>query len=393
MSQASRMLREGQVEILDKPPAPAPHEGMTSPVVQKLENAAIRDPAYQNGQTRTSQPTAPVARAPSSASSTQATLGRETPQAEDQATFKPMAYNPAAPAAPEPIRHREKTPPPPDAELGTGLSAAAQRDHAPQFSPLPSPMPSQSQSSLSRPPYGHSPLTQGYGSPPPSQGYPNTFSSPQPSTALSPLPSVVPGQPNTSLSSPPSTVQGQRTPSISSIPPPPQSGRTSANPYGSTSSVGVPPSHWGSVSSQPQQLLMSFGPPPIDPNIQPYGKDTKPLETPTSELLGDSYVGGTHQPLQHLQPQYADYLGSRPQSQQQPPMGGYSNYDYTQQQHHHHHRHHGQSEPQDIHNQIYRPTEEEAQGHKPHQPLDASKTGRVDKGVNRFLKKLEKNFG
>ena len=131
---------------------------------------------------------------------------------------------------------------------------------------------------------------------------------------------------------------------------------------------------------------MSFGPPPTDPNIQPYGQDTQPLETPTSELLGNSYVGGAHQPLQHLQPQYADYLGSRPQSQQQP-IGGYSNYDYNQ------HKHHGHNDPNDIHNQIYRPTEEEAQGHKPHRPSDASKSGRVDKGVNRFLKKLEKNFG
>jgi len=140
---------------------------------------------------------------------------------------------------------------------------------------------------------------------------------------------------------------------------------------------------------------MSFAPPPIDPDAHPYGQDIKPLETPTSEVLGNSYIGGTHQPLQHLQPQYADYLGSRPQSQQQP-IGGYSDHDYSQQQHHKHHGHHGhhgQSEAHDIHNQIYRPTEEEAQGLKPHRPSDASKSGRVDKGVNRFLKKLEKNFG
>ena len=374
MSLVGRILQRGQVEILDAPPAPAPHEGLTSPVVQKLENVAIRDPAYQNGQTRNSQPTTRTSRAPSSASSTQATLGLETPKTEDSAAFKPMAYNPAAPPAPEPIKHREKTPPPPDAEHGTGLSAAAQHDHTQQFSPLPSPMPSQPQSSLSRPPYGHSPFTQGYGSPPPGQGHPSPFSSPPPSTAFSP---------------PRSTAPGQRTPSASSIPPPPQSGRTSANVYGSTSSVSLTPSQRGSISSQTQQSTMSFGPPPRDPNVQPYGQDTKPLETPTSEVLGSSYIGGTHQPLQHLQPQYADYLGSRPQSQQQP-IGGYSNYDYTQQQHH---RHHGQGGAEDIHNQIYRPTEEEARGHKSHRPSDASKSGRVDKGVNRFLKKLEKNFG
>ena len=45
-----------------------------------------------------------------------------------QADFAPMAYNPAAPPAPEPIAHREKTPPPPDAADGTGLAAAAAAD-------------------------------------------------------------------------------------------------------------------------------------------------------------------------------------------------------------------------------------------------------------------------
>ena len=388
IANVSRILQQGQVEILDAPPAPAQHTGFGSPVVQKLEKVAIHDPAYQNGQTRTSQPTTRVSRAPSSASSTQATLGRETPIREDPNAFKPMAYNPAAPPAPEPIRHREKTPPPPDAEHGTGLSAAAQHDHAQQFSPLPSPMPLQSQSSLSRPPYGHSPLSYGYGSNPPGQGHLSHLSTPHPSTTFSPPPSAAPGHPIPHMSSPPSTVPGQRTPSVSSIPPA-QSGRTSANPYGSTHSAGPLPSHRSSVSSQNQQLTMSFGQPPIDPNVQPYGQDTKPLETPTSEVLGNSYVGGTHQPLQHLQPQYADFLGSRPQSQQQP-IGGYSSYDYAQKQHH---RQHGHHDPQGIHDEIYRPTQEEAQGHKPHRPSDASKAGRVDKGVNRFLKKLEKNFG
>ncbi|KAK8075566.1 hypothetical protein PG997_010229 [Apiospora hydei] len=46
-----------------------------------------------------------------------------------------MAYNPAAPAAPEQIRHREKTPPPPEDDGLDPLHAAVARDHQPQSVP------------------------------------------------------------------------------------------------------------------------------------------------------------------------------------------------------------------------------------------------------------------
>ena len=42
------------------------------------------------------------------------------------------------PAAPEPIAHREKTPPPADAASGTGLAAAAMHEHGAQgYGPQP----------------------------------------------------------------------------------------------------------------------------------------------------------------------------------------------------------------------------------------------------------------
>ena len=63
------------------------------------------------------------------------------PNAAEQARdFTPMAYNPAAPAAPESIRPREKTPPPEDGGVNP-LAAAMAYDQQP-FSPgIPPPPP------------------------------------------------------------------------------------------------------------------------------------------------------------------------------------------------------------------------------------------------------------
>ena len=382
ISCVSKILQKGQIEILDQPANPETFQEVASPVVQKLENLAVQDPAYQNGRTRDSR-TSSVAEIPASIASTpQGAARREVPHVEDTAAFKPMVYNPAAPPAPEPIKHREKTPPPPDSEQGTGLAAAAQKDHTQAFSPMPSPLPTQLHSSTSRPPYGQSPLSQGF-SGPPSQ---HTSPSPHPTF------------------SPPPPVPGQRHSSISSIAPPPQVGRNTASLYGSTpSAISMPQSHQSTTSPQPQQ---SFGPPPIDPDVQPYGAEPKLKRTATAEILGTSYVSSEKLPLQHLQPQYADYLGSRPQSQQpqaqqqQYPPGGYADYDYGQQPQRHHSQS-SQSNEYDVHSQVYRPTEEEAHKHRKHSDAGQGqqpgrleqRAAKVDKGVNRLFKRLEKNFG
>ena len=355
-----RVVQQQQLEILDVPPAPAAHEQIMSPVVQQLENVAIEDPAYHNGQTRNSRTTL-TSPSPLSAASGHLGATRDiTLKVEDPAAFKPLPYNPAAPPAPEPIKHREKTPPPPEAEAGTGLAAAAHHDQAHAISSS-SPAPAQPQFSQSYATAHHDPTrTSSYASPSPSSRY----------TASSPL------------------VQGHRISSASSLPGPPSQTRgPSSSPYANAQSFGPPPTNPGnSPMVRSQQLTTTFGPPPQDPNAHLYGGAEKPLDSPATQILGDSYVSGPPQPLQHLQPQYADYLASH--SPPQRPVGSQSDYKDDQSRQHHGHQSHGNE--YDIHSQVYRPTEEEAPKVKHHKVPEA---GKVDKGVNRFLKKLEKKLG
>ena len=362
MSVVQNKLQPDQVEILDVPRAPAAHKDAMSPVVQQLENVAIQDPAYRNGQTRNSR----TASAGVVASPPIAIATKEAPKAQDQAGFQPLPYNPAAPPAPEPIKHREKTPPPEDAEAGTGLAGAAYRDHAQAMSP---------QSSLSRPPYGQPQAPQGYTSPQPTQSHPPTFGSP------------------------PLSAQGQRASSVSSFPPPPpQSGRGSTSPYTPTPAFAAPPHNpQATTSPSSQQITTTFSPPPQE-SAAPFYTQGNPQDSPATEILGDSYISGHRQPLQHLQPQYASY--TPPTHGNPAPIGGYSNYQYTQQQAQH--AHHPQSNEYDIHSQVYRPTEEEISKHKPSKSSAAATSpsgrleqgaGKIDKKVNRFFKNLEKKIG
>src|SRR6202035_5450334 len=89
------------------------------------ENVAISDPSYHNGQTRDSRTSSTAFPGPPISA---------TPQSQESANFAPMAYNPAAPAAPEAIKHREKTPPPEDGAANP-LAAAAISDQAQNFNP------------------------------------------------------------------------------------------------------------------------------------------------------------------------------------------------------------------------------------------------------------------
>jgi hypothetical protein len=140
------------------------------------------------------------------------------------------------------------------------------------------------------------------------------------------------------------------------------------------------------------------------------------------EILGTSYIGKPPQGLHHLQPQYADYLASRPipeayrqQGHGHAPEGGYSDYDYAQQsgsgyqqqqqqqqqQQHHHHYYGTQSQNPDyaIHKQAYRPTEEEAAHSHAKPSSGGQRAGKLEAGaqklensVNNFFKKLEKRL-
>ncbi|KAI4254846.1 MAG: hypothetical protein LQ352_002867 [Teloschistes flavicans] len=369
------LLDPQQVDIVDGPPPQTTHEGLMSPVVQKLESVAVEDPAYHDGKTRNSQPAAPSFASPPTATPDNK---QETPKAQDPESFKPLAYNPAAPPAPEPIKHREKTPPPPEAETeGTGLSAAAYNDRQHAVSPLSRP----GQGPLSQPPY-------------PTSAHSSAFSSPQPHGSPYGAPSPFAGL--TGMSPLPDGRAG----SISSLPPaPPQGARNSS--ISSSQTPSRAPSVQVQAPSSATSPRPSFSAPPRGPNaFHPGGNQA--LASPSTQILGNSYIGSPPQPLQHLQPQYADYLASRPQQptqgQVQQPVGGYSDYSYGQPHHHHHHH---DSNQYDVHNQVYRPTEEEAYHHKPHRPSDGGQptgkleqqAGRLDKGVNRFFKKLEKRIG
>ncbi|KAK1961940.1 hypothetical protein LY78DRAFT_587652 [Colletotrichum sublineola] len=134
------VLPPSQVEILDEPQhhhhlqahQPAP----MSSVVQQLEHIAISDPTYgtPGAASRTAPPSLP------GPPPTSAVPAPEQQQQQPPASFVPMAYNPAAPAAPEAIRHREKTPPPDDGlidPLAAAVAYDAQAPFSPGFVPPP----------------------------------------------------------------------------------------------------------------------------------------------------------------------------------------------------------------------------------------------------------------
>lgn len=125
-----RVLPPAQVEVLDEPgpPAHSPrgHFQDVSPLVQKLENTAISDPSYGNHNSSAHIQSVPTFALPP--------MSAVHGSSETPANFQPMAYNPAAPAAPEQIKHREKTPPPEDDGMDP-LQTAVMRDHAPPYTP------------------------------------------------------------------------------------------------------------------------------------------------------------------------------------------------------------------------------------------------------------------
>ncbi|KAF2709849.1 hypothetical protein K504DRAFT_467780 [Pleomassaria siparia CBS 279.74] len=314
-----RVVQQHQLQIVSNPQAPIHAEHKTdvlNPVIANLEKAAIshtsRSPSISTTQSFPGPPTAP---APS-------------PPAADPSHYAPMAYNPAAPAAPEPIAHREKTPPPPDAADGTGLGAVAMHDQLPpQYSnPLQSsfaPQPTASQPYMPGPPSRTH--TQGFSGPPtPGIQRTNTAGSMPPPPAQSPL----------AFAPPPSA------------PPPP--------PPGQYDQQGPPQPGLQRHSTMPpaQQYANYPGSPGFPPN--------------TSPLPSSGYAPQHYQPLAS------------------PPPGGYSQFQY------------GSTGPQPT-AQIYRPTEQEANAHNESTPSQRNsnlgkRAEKVEKGVGRFLKKLDKKF-
>ncbi|KAJ5912927.1 hypothetical protein N7504_001810 [Penicillium tannophilum] len=361
LDSASRVLAQAQLET-DRDSAVEQSDQSLSSVVQQLENIAVSDPAYQNGQTPDSRfnpppvaaPTAQAAPAslsfppppPSGPSNDQHqtfaqhpsfSQERDSPvspitpeERQEPETPAPLPYNPAAPAAPEPIKHREKTPPPP--EDGTSLAAAAAADAGVPYTPTQQRANSVGISSFAPPP-SSAPSMQytqtGYASPPPSAGlaHPNTFPLSGPGAGSALQSPVLPSYQQ-------SFMTGQQFPGAGG---------------------------------------MSFAPPPQDPNAHLFGQQgyTTPQQSPPQQAVHRPSVGLSNYSYDQAQPQPVQRSGSE----------------------------------YDIHSQVYRPTHEEvhshaqkhahkamkAPGERPHKIED--KAHKMEGGVNRFLKRLEKKLG
>lgn len=244
LDSVKRVMQPHQLHILANPnvvPPPTQPDyknDAMNPVVAKLERAAIshssRSPSL-NLSTQPSFPGPPAAPAPTS-----------SPPTDPNTNYAPMAYNPAAPAAPEPIAHREKTPPPPDAADGTGLGAAAMNDHQHAQS------------------YGN-PLQAGF--------------APQPTSGP-----YMPGPPSrttSSFSGPPQQPGIQRSSTVGSIPPPPQSPPSFAPPP-----AGPPPGQ-----APVQQYANYPGSPGFAPSVQSPGAPSQ------SPLPSPGYTPQPYQPM------------------------------------------------------------------------------------------------
>ncbi|PSK34218.1 hypothetical protein B9Z65_8544 [Elsinoe australis] len=324
------------------------HQDAHHPVIQQLEQAAISEPYRPRADIASTAQLATQGR--ESRSSNQAPSSTGTPVTLPV----PAPYNPAAPTAPEPIAHREKTPPPPDAANGNGLAAAAASENPGAQYAVQNNYQQQA---------NHTPQ----------QPY---FPGRQQSSTSNSFPPPPPGSPPGALSQP-------QTPSF--FPGPPQPQRMSSAP--STQ-----------YATMPQQL---FGSPVQSPQYSQY----TPVQSPG--FASQQTPTGFPPPPP----------GGPPSAGVPPP--GFSNYTYSAGPQT------GYASQQDtaVHQQFYRPTEAETipQGHvgshasltaalgqqdgssqSQPQPTNATgavkagrfdeRIGRVEKGVNKWLKKLDQKI-
>lgn len=225
----------------------AEHRDSMSPVVQQLEKTAIGTHFHPRAESTASVHSFPGP--PASAQSGGVAVSPPPAQQPQLHQPAPMAYNPAAPSAPEPIAHREKTPPPVDDASGSSAPSAIGYGST-QYATVP---------------HGFQPSLQST----PQQSY---FSGPPQAQQRQTSYGSLPGPPH---GTPPSNVQ--RTPSSSLPPPPPPPGGPS-----------------------PAQYTPSFGPPPISQSTQP----SSPPPNQTSFNRQSSYG----QPAQ----QFASYATPSP---------------------------------------------------------------------------------
>ncbi|KAK3719446.1 hypothetical protein LTR37_004304 [Vermiconidia calcicola] len=403
------VLPADKLDIRDAPPAldlPPEHRDSMSPVVQLLEKTAIGTHFPQRAESTTSAHSLPGPLTPATSIGA-ATASPPPPPAQ----AAPMAYNPAAPAAPEPIAHREKTPPPPEDGTGTGLGGYNPIPQT-QYANAPSPFSSSNQ---------HTPQQAYFSGPPPLQQQ-----APGMSFAGPPSQSTPPQQPSlvTSFAGPPSQSTPPQRAHSGSLPPPPPPPGSGPSPQQYNPSFAPPPlgqGHSQPTSPPPNQQNFnrqsSFGGPPIQTQYANYPQQQRAPSFGPGALASPGLPGtpGYTVPQQSQQPPtpsappgYSSPGLPPPQhsypSQQQQQSFAYSNYSYSAQQpptpgYNPHAGYAG-----DIHNQAYRPTEYEANngyGGRPQlaaQRQNTSKTGQrlegkvtqVEAGVGKFMKRLDK---
>lgn len=385
-----RVLPPGQVDVQDEP-APPPQQQQqqqqqpaqqVSAVVQQLENAAISEsnthhhlPGPPPGAPSFAPPPVADPRDPSPSHTTTTTTTTTSPAA----SFAPMAYNPAAPAAPEHIRPREKTPPPEDDDddndnsNGSGgllrlgnhpLHARLAQDAATPFSPgLLSGMPS-------TPANMKSPLSPGV--PPPQ------FHAPPGAPSFPGPPLGSPGLPPQHMTHGYGTYGGggAPTPMTPSHPGLQRAATVPVTQHTAAVAALASPTYGGSFSQQQQQ--------PGTPT---------PAYTPTVPTYHPQQVQLQQQ--QQQQPRTTPPVVSSPGALPPPPPGGYSNYSYTttQQQQRQQQGHNEYA----IHQVAYRPTEhEQAVQYVPKKEVRGrleDRAGKLEKGVTGMLKRFEKKFG
>lgn len=319
-----------------------------SPVVQQLEKTAIGARFPPRAESTASVNSLPGPPTPASIAAA----------ASPPAQAAPMAYNPAAPPAPEPIAYREKTPPPMDDGTGIGLQNAARYDSMPQtqYANVPNTFSSSNQPTPN----------QAYFNGPPLQPQ----SPPQQQQMYHPSITNFPGPP--AQNTPP-----QRTQSGALPPPPPPTGGPSPQQY--TPSFAPPP------LGQPQQQ-MPASPPPNQANfnrqssfggqapVQQYA-NYNPAAVQKAPSFGPGAMAspgfglGQQPPTPSAPPGYTSPGLPPPpgqQAQQQQQVFGYSNYSYASAQQPAQGYVPGQPQQGytgDVHGQVYRPTEAEVGAH------------------------------
>ncbi|KAJ5765476.1 hypothetical protein N7520_005035 [Penicillium odoratum] len=323
-----------------------------SSIVQQLESVAVSDPAYQNGQTPDSRFNPPVAAAAAA------------PTAQAGPSILSFAPPPSAPSTHQRFSYAESNSP--------VSPIAPEESEEPE---IPTPLPYNPAAPAAPEPIKHREKTP----PPPEDGTGTGLAAA--AAADAGVPYTPPHQrgPSVGISSftpgPQSTTLGMPYTQTGYASPPPSAGLAHANtfPLGTSSALQSPmlPSYQQSFMTGQQVPAggMSFAPPPQDPN---------------AHLYGQGYVTSQQSPPQQgLNPD--DFSSYSYEQTQLPMQRGGSEYD--------------------IHSQVYRPTKEEvhshaqkhahkamkAPGERPHKIED--KAHKMEGGVNRFLKRLEKKLG